>query len=117
MIRRRLFAVASAISLLLCVAITVLWIISYWMVPHFSYNTTMTAARPVIKGFFFEIRFVEGTIYIEWPGFALGYLPCAFPLVLLAILPTVAAVRLARRMSRRRRGFPIEPAEKSPRPA
>jgi hypothetical protein len=114
---RRLFTAAAAISLLLCVVIAVLWIISYWMVPHFSYNTTMTAARPVIKGFFFEIRFVEGTIYIEWPGFSLGNLPCAIPLALLAILPTVAGVRRARRMSRKRRGFPIEPAEKSPRPA
>ena len=114
--RRRLFAVTSAVSLLLAVGVGVLWIISYWKVPYLSYNT-VSAANHFPKGFFFEMRFVDGAIYIESPGFNMGNFPCALPLVLLAILPAVAGVGLARRMSRKRRGFPVESADESPRPA
>ena len=52
--RRRLFAVASAISLLLCFATIGLWVRSYWVLEFLGFGRTYWTASPQNEGFDFH---------------------------------------------------------------
>ena len=56
MIRRRLFAVASAISLLLCLAVVALWVRGYWSIDRTQWSTHDARAYLSVKNEFGSVR-------------------------------------------------------------
>jgi hypothetical protein len=107
---RRVLIVASALSLVLGAALAVLWIISYWRIVEVSYNCP-TPPTYSVTGFWLSVNIQQGAITAEWPHTELLGFPCFLPAVLLAILPSITAIGMARRRLRAKatRGFSVEP--------
>jgi hypothetical protein len=88
-IRRRLFAAASAISLLLCLAVVVLWVRSFWVMSELSHwQDGVQSDSGLGGGAFWVDRFTEVSNSWRTPGWSFHNAP--FQSGILSGISTVA---------------------------
>jgi hypothetical protein len=84
--RRRLFAVVSAVSLLVCLASVALWVRSYWIATGFSFTHQTETSGHLVRaegflavngGLEYSYRIGTGTkqLTLEWWGFYATVIP------------------------------------------